>query len=131
VSGEVTPNESEQVAAKLALREQQARQIDAEMDGDDGDYPSLLRRLKKLDAEIVELKKQLAILRQQEANPLSVAWAETQSLLDIATTEGTRLRLRESLRTIIDEIWVLIIPRGGSGCLRRKSIFRAVKSATT
>jgi hypothetical protein len=33
------------------------------------------------------------------------------TLMDIATSEQHRLRLRELLRTIIDDVWVLVIPR--------------------
>jgi hypothetical protein len=33
------------------------------------------------------------------------------SLVDIATTEQHRLRLRDLLRTLIEEIWVLVVPR--------------------
>jgi DNA invertase Pin-like site-specific DNA recombinase len=112
VLGEAGPAKSELVAAKLAVKEQQVRQIDALMDEEGADSPTLGRRVLKLDKECAELKKELAILRQQEANPLSVAWAESRSLWEIAVTEqGHRLRLRELLRTIIDEVWVLIVPR--------------------
>ena len=50
-------------------------------------------------------------LRQRESNPRSVAWAETQSLLDVAKNEVSRLRLRDLLRTIVEDIVVLIIRR--------------------
>jgi hypothetical protein len=33
------------------------------------------------------------------------------TLLDVATDEPHRLRLRELLRTLIAEIWILIVPR--------------------
>jgi DNA invertase Pin-like site-specific DNA recombinase len=111
VLGEVGPAKSESVAAKLAIKEQQIRQLDALMDEDGADSPTLGRRVLKLDKEVAELKKELAILRQQESNPLSVAWAESRSLFDVATTEEHRLRLRELLRTIVESIWILIIPR--------------------
>jgi DNA invertase Pin-like site-specific DNA recombinase len=114
VLGEVGPAKSGLVAAKLAVKEQQVRQLDALMDEDGADSPTLGRRVLKLDKECAELKKELAILRQQEANPLQVSWAETKSLLDIATSEPHRLRLRELLRTIIMEVLILIVPRASS-----------------
>jgi DNA invertase Pin-like site-specific DNA recombinase len=124
VLGEDKPNESELVAAKLAVKEQQARQIDALLDEDGADCPTLARRVQKLDKECSELKRQLAELRQQEANPRSVAWAEAQSLLDVATTEHHRLRLRELLRTIVEEIRVLIVPRASHRLCAMQVFFR-------
>jgi DNA invertase Pin-like site-specific DNA recombinase len=112
VLNESTPNQSELVAAKLASKEQQIRQLDALMDEEGADSPTLGRRVLKLDQECAQLKKELAILRQQESNPLSLAWAESRSLWDIAATDQDhRLKLRETLRAIIASIMVLIVPR--------------------
>ena len=111
VVGRESQSESASVAAELAAKEQRARQIEAELGDDESDAPTLARVLKKLDGECVELRKRLADLRQREANPRSVAWAETRSLLDVAQGESARLRLRELLRTIVTEAWVLIVPR--------------------
>jgi hypothetical protein len=110
VLGREPKSETSSIAADLAAREQRARQIEAELAGDEGDVPSLARVLRKLDEECASLKKRLAEARQKESNPRGVAWAETLTLLDIAKDEASRLRLRELLRTIISEIYVLIFP---------------------
>jgi hypothetical protein len=111
VLGREPKSETSSIAADLAAKEQRARQIEAELAGDEGDVPSLARVLRKLDEECASLKKRLAEARQKESNPRSVAWAETLTLLDVAKDEASRLRLRELIRTIITEIWVLIVPR--------------------
>jgi hypothetical protein len=111
VLGKPVESESAVVAAELAVKEQRSRQIEAELSGDEDDIPGLVRVLRKLDEHCQALRKRLATLRQQESNPRSVAWAETLTLLDVAKDEANRLRLRELLRTIVAEIWVLIVPR--------------------
>src|SRR5262249_48094891 len=56
--------------------------------------------------------------RQRAAHPLSEAWGECQSLVDVAKSApdpaDAMMRLRSSLRRIIDSIWLLIVPRGRS-----------------
>jgi DNA invertase Pin-like site-specific DNA recombinase len=111
VLGKEPESESVDVAKDLAIKEQRARQIEAELAGDDGDVPSLARVLRKLDEECVALRKRLADLRQKEANPRSMAWTEASTLLDVAESETSRIRLRELIRTMVEEIWVLIVPR--------------------
>jgi hypothetical protein len=111
VLGGEPEGESTAVAAELAIKEQRARLVEAELAGDEGDVPALARVLRRLDSECRGLRRRLAEARQRERNPLSVAWAEMRSLLDVATTEKHRLRLRELLRDMIEEILVLITPR--------------------
>jgi DNA invertase Pin-like site-specific DNA recombinase len=111
VLGKEPERESASVAAELAVKEGRLRQIEAELTGDGDDVPVLVRAARSLSAECDVLRRRLATLRQQESNPRSVAWSETQSLLDVAKDETGRLRLRELLRTIIEEIWILIVPR--------------------
>ncbi len=111
VLGKEPESEGAAVAAELAVKEQRARQIEAELTGDDGDVPVLARAARKLNDECSALRKRLASIRQKESNPRSVAWAEALTLVDVAKDEANRLRLRDLLRTIIDEIWILIIPR--------------------
>jgi hypothetical protein len=111
VLGKEPESESTAVATELAVKEQRCRQIEAELVGDGDDIPSLVRVLRTLSQDCVSLRKRLAILREKESNPRSIAWAEALSLLDVAKDETGRLRLRELLRTIVEEIWVLIVPR--------------------
>jgi hypothetical protein len=111
VLGKEPESESTAVAAELAIKEQRSRQIEAELAGDGDDVPALVRVLRKLDDDCSDLRKRLVALRQKESNPREVAWAETLTLLDVAQDEANRLRLRELLRTIVEEIWILIVPR--------------------
>jgi DNA invertase Pin-like site-specific DNA recombinase len=111
VLGKEPEGESVIVAAELAVKEQRLRQVEAELTGDDGDVPSIMRSLRSLSAECAGLRKRLAEIRARESNPRSVQWAEMLSLLDTAKDEHNRIRLRELLRRNIDEIRVLIIPR--------------------
>jgi DNA invertase Pin-like site-specific DNA recombinase len=111
VLGKEPASESTAIAGELAVKEQRMRQIEAELTGDDGDVPALVRVLKSLSTECDTLRKKLAMIRRRESNPRSVAWAEALTLLDVAKVEAHRLRLRDLLRTIIDEIWILIVPR--------------------
>jgi hypothetical protein len=111
VLGKEPERESASVASELAVKEGRLREIEAELTGDGDDVPVLVRAVRSLSAECDVLRRRLATLRQQESNPRSVAWSETQSLLDVAKDETGRLRLRELLRTIIEEIRVLIVPR--------------------
>jgi hypothetical protein len=65
--------------------------------------------LRTLDQKHQDLLRRLATARQKENNPQSAVWAEAKSLLEVAEDEASRLRLRDLLRTIIAEIWVLIV----------------------
>jgi DNA invertase Pin-like site-specific DNA recombinase len=111
VLGKEPEPESAAVAGELARKEQRARELQAELIGDEGDMSILARSARKLDEDIKRLKKRLAELRQKEANPRVNAWSEASSLFDVAKDEPSRLRLRELLRQIVTEIWVLVVPR--------------------
>jgi DNA invertase Pin-like site-specific DNA recombinase len=110
VLGEEPPSESADLAGQLATVEGRMRKVESELVGDGDDVPALARVLRSLDQKRQDLQKRLAAARQKESNPRSVAWAETQSLLDVARDEASRLRLRGLLRGIIDEAWVLVVP---------------------
>jgi hypothetical protein len=73
--------------------------------------PILFKRLRQKEAEKQELSTKLAEARLREQNPKSAAFAEMVTLLDVATSEHHRLRLRELLRQIVDSIWILVVPR--------------------
>lgn len=111
VLGREPESESAAVAAELAAKEQRARQIEAELTGDGDDVPALVRVLRTIGDECSALRRRLAEIRQRESNPRGVAWAEAQTLLDVASDEAHRLRLRDLLRTIIEGVFVLVVPR--------------------
>jgi DNA invertase Pin-like site-specific DNA recombinase len=111
VFGEEPQSESTALAAELAIKEERVRQIERELTSDGDDIPSLVRVLRSLSGECDTLRKRLAEVRQRESSPRSIAWAEAQTLLDAAKDEAQRLRLRELLRTVIDQIPMLIVRR--------------------
>ena len=75
------------------------------------DVPALVRIVTKLTSEAQDLARRLAVATQKEAKPQSEAWAEAQSLLELATDEDHRTRLRSLLRRIVESIYILVVPR--------------------
>jgi DNA invertase Pin-like site-specific DNA recombinase len=77
---------------------------------------TIAKRVTALEDRRKEVSKHLAEARQKAANPLSAAWGEAQSLLEVldsaADKEDARLRLRAAIRRIVDSIHLLVIPRG-------------------
>jgi DNA invertase Pin-like site-specific DNA recombinase len=111
VVGDEPEGEATTLAAERAALEQRMRQIEDELAGAGGDVPALARVLRRLDEQHEELLARLAVARQRESNPRSAAWAEAQTLLAAAQDEATRLRLRHLLRQLVQEAWVLVVPR--------------------
>jgi DNA invertase Pin-like site-specific DNA recombinase len=107
---EESPGESTALAASLVRTESSIESIVGEME-QHGESPALFKRLRQKEAEQQALAVTLAEARLREQNPKSAAFAEMVTLMDIATSEQHRLRLRELLRTLIEEVWVLIVPR--------------------
>ena len=75
-----------------------------------GESAILFKRLREKEAERQELAKRLTAARQRERTPRSAAFSAAKTLLDVAGDEAHRLRLRELLRTIVEEIVILIVP---------------------
>lgn len=90
----------------------------AELEGEllAGDVPSLARALRQLEERRRGLVDQLAEARAKAAHPLAGSWGDAQSLLSVlasaADPEDVRLRLRQALRRIISEAWLLVVRRG-------------------
>src|SRR5262249_37134416 len=63
-------------------------------------------------AEEATLEEKRRQAQQAAAHPLSEAWGQAKSLLDVIQTAEQRLRLRSLLRRIMEDIHVLIVPRG-------------------
>jgi DNA invertase Pin-like site-specific DNA recombinase len=96
---------------RLGRVEKSLEALSADMD-QNGESPGLLRRYRTKEAEHSRLAKELAEARRKAANPLSAAWGEAQGLLVEVLDKEQRLRLRSALRGIIDEIRILVVPRG-------------------
>jgi DNA invertase Pin-like site-specific DNA recombinase len=110
VLGQKAESKSFALGSELAGKEQRVRLIEDEI-ATGGDIPALTRILRRLSEECDGLRKDLAVARQEESGSATVAWAEAMTLIDAAKTEGARLRLREQLRIMIEEIVVLVVPR--------------------
>ncbi|HTU22990.1 MAG TPA: recombinase family protein [Gemmataceae bacterium] len=93
--------------------------IEADLDAH-GESPRQYARLRAKEARLAELNELLKPARQRAANPLSVAWGETQSLLKTYRAaqkrdpEDAGLRLRGALRRIIESISLLVVVRGAT-----------------
>lgn len=111
VLGQDAQSESATLASQLAAREAKALAVEHELLADEADVAILARVARKLDAECQHLRRQLAEARVKESHPIASALVEAKSLAALATDEHTRLRLRELLRQIITEAWVLVVPR--------------------
>jgi DNA invertase Pin-like site-specific DNA recombinase len=100
--------ELDQVRAELA---EVAAYLDAH-----GFSLTLGQRVTTLEGRKAELTERLAEARQRAASPLAAAWDDTKSLAGIlehaAKPEDVRVRIRTALRRIIDEVYLLAVPRG-------------------
>jgi DNA invertase Pin-like site-specific DNA recombinase len=107
------PDAAMTLVAELVRVEASISAITAEME-EHGESPALFKRLREKETTQRECAAKLAAARQKSAHPLSESWSETKSLL--ATLDAApdhpeaRLRLREALRRIVDEIRVLVVP---------------------
>jgi DNA invertase Pin-like site-specific DNA recombinase len=115
LNGGEGPDESLALAGELERVESSIAAIEADLD-EHGESPTLFRRLRAKEEDKRRLVGRLAEARQKAAHPLSESWGQAQSLLatlDAAPDpDDARLRLRSSLRRMIEEIWLLIVPRG-------------------
>lgn len=111
VLGEEPKGESAVLAAERATLDARIRQIEAELTGTSGDVPALIRAAKALDEKRQDVLKRLAEARRRENNRPAEALGEAKTLMDVATDEAGRLRLRNLLRTVIEAVYVLTVPR--------------------
>jgi DNA invertase Pin-like site-specific DNA recombinase len=111
VIGEEPEGESTALALELVGVEQRLKTLEEELTGEGSEVPTLIRAVKVLEVKRQDLQQRLAVARQREANPRSVAWAEAKGLLDVAHDEESRLRLRSLLRGIIESVWMVVVPR--------------------
>jgi DNA invertase Pin-like site-specific DNA recombinase len=111
VIGEEPEGESTALALELVGVEQRLKTLEEELTGEGSEVPTLIRAVKVLEVKRQDLQQRLAVARQREANPRSVAWAEAKGLLEVAHDEESRLRLRSLLRGIIESVWMVVVPR--------------------
>jgi DNA invertase Pin-like site-specific DNA recombinase len=104
------------LAGRLADVEGRLERVQAQLvDGDD-ELPALVEAVRKLEDRRKAAADALAAAREEAASPLSEAWAECQTLaeaLDRAPDPAdARVRLRATLRRIVEGVWCLFIARG-------------------
>jgi DNA invertase Pin-like site-specific DNA recombinase len=108
------PDEVLVLSGDLARTEAKIAELEAELLN--GDVAAIARVLRQQEARRAELATRLAEARQKSANPLSESWGEARSLmnaLDAAPDpDDARLRLRSVLRRVIEDIRLLVVPRG-------------------
>jgi hypothetical protein len=113
VGGDQGGNEVVALSGELATVDARIRELEGELLA--GDIPSLARVLRTLEERRRDVATRLADARARAANPLADSWGECQSLLSVLDNapdpEDARLRLRSTLRRIVSEIWLLVVPR--------------------
>jgi DNA invertase Pin-like site-specific DNA recombinase len=114
VIGDEPESKSTTLLTEVGTLKARLKEIEDELTGEDEPSPTLLRAAKTLDAKLKEKEKELLEAQREELSPKSAAWKEAQDLIDLATDEPTRLRLRGLLRQIVDSMWVLIVALPGS-----------------
>jgi DNA invertase Pin-like site-specific DNA recombinase len=118
--GEVTgrddgPDEVMVLSGELSRVASSIAAIEAEMDAN-GESPTLFRRLRAKEEAHRSLVERLNAAREKAAHPLSEAWGEAHTLLGALDgapdPRDARLRLRSVLRRVVEEIRLLVVPRG-------------------
>jgi DNA invertase Pin-like site-specific DNA recombinase len=102
--------EAAELAAQLAVQEQRLRQLQANLTDGDKDVPALMQAVREQNSRVKDTARRLAVARQKESHPLSAAWGELKTRLSLAADAVHRLRIRDLLRTIVEDIRVLIVP---------------------
>jgi DNA invertase Pin-like site-specific DNA recombinase len=90
---------------------------------------SVVDVLRKLEDERRAVAGQLDQARREEASPLSKAWSEARSLLDVledaTDANEVRTRLRAAIRRLVSAIWCLFV--AGEGTMSRRHRLAAVQ----
>jgi len=115
--------ESASLAAELARVKQSMGAIVADLE-ENGDSPAILKRLRDKESSHASLSRRLAEARALERHPKAASLAEANTLIEAASDEATRLRLRQLLRDAIEGVWVLVVPQS-SGRLAAVQVYFA------
>jgi hypothetical protein len=101
------------LTGKVAALEARAEKVKAQLiDGDDIGLDVLRAVEQKRAAAAAEL----ATARREASSPLSEAWGECRSLVDVLDSapdkDEARVRLRSAIRRMVSGIWCLFVARG-------------------
>jgi DNA invertase Pin-like site-specific DNA recombinase len=114
LNGDSRPDESLALAAELARVEGRILELGEQL-LDSGDVVTLATALRTLETRKRDLADQLAEARRAALHPLSETWGEAKALAATLKNDDDRTRLRSALRSLIKEIWMLVVPiNGGS-----------------
>jgi DNA invertase Pin-like site-specific DNA recombinase len=110
------PDEVMVLAGQLRECEDAVKALTADLD-EHGESPALFARLRKREAQRVQLAAQLAQARARAAHPLSESWGEAQSMLKAVQTAPNQLeartRLKAGLRRVVEAVYCVFT--GGRG----------------
>jgi DNA invertase Pin-like site-specific DNA recombinase len=102
------------LSTEYAQVEAQIAQLEVELLK--GDIAAVARVLREREARKRELAGHLAEARQKAAHPLSEAWGEAKTLIDVLDNApdptDARLRLRSAVRRIVESVWLLVVRCG-------------------
>jgi DNA invertase Pin-like site-specific DNA recombinase len=103
-----------ELAGELSGLEAEISAIAADMDVEYSD--TLVAVLRRKEAKKKAVAARLAEARLRASTPLTEVWGELQPIIDVlasaADPAAIRLRLRGVLRRVIDNIQLLVVPRG-------------------
>jgi DNA invertase Pin-like site-specific DNA recombinase len=109
------PDEAMVVAGELARVESSIAALVADLD-EHGESPILLQRLRAKEGEQKVLTEKRRQAEMKAAHPLSAAWGEAHTLFaamrNAPDQDDARLRVRAALRRVVEEIRLLVVPRG-------------------
>lgn len=128
-----TPNDSAALAAELTSVEADISRLENELEQGGESIPAVVRVLGRKEARRKELADLLAVARAAEATPVSAAWGEYQSLVDVLDKapdrEDARYRLRAALRRIVSGVWLLAVARGRTRIAAVRLVFAGCERA--
>jgi DNA invertase Pin-like site-specific DNA recombinase len=103
------PNAADVLRAKLKNIREDLAGLQADLKARYSKALAAVLREKEDEEEAIagELQDELA----RQARPLEREWEGLPTLVELAGTEGGRLRLATALRRLVREAWVLIVPR--------------------
>jgi DNA invertase Pin-like site-specific DNA recombinase len=113
VGGNGGTDEVMALAAELATVDARIGELEVELLT--GDVPSIARVVRAQEDRKRTLVQKLTEARAKAAHPLAASWGECKSLLSALgkapDPEDARLRLRSALRRIVEQMWLLVLPR--------------------
>jgi DNA invertase Pin-like site-specific DNA recombinase len=112
LNGDRPPDETTALAAEAAGVEAEVAKLGADLDAN-GYSKVLSEQVRRQEARLADLNARLAEARQRAAHPVSEAWGECRTLIDVLENSpdpaDTRLRLRAAIGRIVDGVWLLVV----------------------